>query len=249
MTDKKITSEQLRRQWQKAARAWIEGTAAGRNFYREGLLDQWMLRAVGDVAGKKIIDLGCGEGRFCRMLAERGANVIGIDICRPLIEYASRHGAGDETYIVGDMEDLGDFDGNSFDMAVSYISLVDILDYAKAIAEAHRVLKAGGRFVVCNLQPMCTADNKWLRDENRKQIHFRLDNYFNEGPRGLRMFDVPMINMHRTLSAYINCFLDTGFVLEGIREPKPSPEQVKRWPHVADNLRVPYFIIYLLRKP
>ena len=56
-------------------------------------------------------------------------------------------------------------------------------------------------------------------------------------------------NFHRTLSSYVSSFLDAGLVLEGIREPRPSPEQVAKYPGLDDNLRVPYFIIYLLSKP
>ena len=47
----------------------------------------------------------------------------------------------------------------------------------------------------------------------------------------------------------MNSFLDAGFVVEGLREPTPILEQVERYPYIADNLRVPEFIIYLLRKP
>jgi len=53
---------------------------------------------------------------------------------------------------------------------------------------------------------------------------------------------------HRTLSNTINSFIQSGFVLEGLKEPMPSAQQVQEYPDVADNLRVPLFVIYLLRK-
>ena len=55
------------------ASVWIKEVREGRNPTREGLLDQPMLEACGDVDGLKILDSGCGEGRFCRLLAARGA--------------------------------------------------------------------------------------------------------------------------------------------------------------------------------
>ena len=58
-----------------------------------------------------------------------------------------------------------------------------------------------------------------------------------------------MTNFHRSLSSYVSSFLETGFILDDIREPMPSPEQAVEYPYIADNLRVPEFIIYLLRKP
>ena len=47
----------------------------------------------------------------------------------------------------------------------------------------------------------------------------------------------------------MNAFVNAGFTSEGIREPMPSPTQVERYPSMADNLRVPELIIYLLRRP
>ena len=44
-----------------------------------------MLQAVGDVRGKDAVDLGCGEGRFCRTPARRGARVTRIDLCETMI--------------------------------------------------------------------------------------------------------------------------------------------------------------------
>jgi hypothetical protein len=55
-------------------------------------------------------------------------------------------------------------------------------------------------------------------------------------------------NFHRTLGTCINTFLKAGFVLEEIREPFPSEKQLVDCPANADILRVPLFIIYLLRK-
>jgi len=242
------TKDHLRRQWAEFAETYISRTAAGDNVYRDGLLDKWMLEAVGDVAGKRVIDLGCGEGRFCRMLAERGAVITGIDLCERFIEHAEAHRINDEQYHVADMENLSRFPDGGFDMAVSFVSLVDIMHLEKAVTEAYRLLRTRGRFIACNLQPMSTAGNSWLRDADGRQIHFILDNYFDESERIVKMFGKQMTNFHRTLGTYVNCFLAAGFALEGIREPRPSPEQVANWPDVADNLRLPYFIIYLLRK-
>ena len=212
--------------------------------HREGLLDQWMLEAVGSVKGLKVIDLGCGEGRFCRMLAERGANVTGIDFIPQFIKYASAHKVGNETYLIGDVQKLSQYVDQSFDLAVSYVTLVDMPDFRSAILEAYRVLRTGGHFVVCNVQPMSTAGNCWVKDGDGVKLHFRLDDYFDESERAMGS----LTDFHRTLSTYINTFLGAGFRLDGIREPKPSPEQLERYPDVADFLRVPHFIIYLLSK-
>ena len=232
-----------RDQWASFAEEWIRKVQEG-DPHRVGLLDEWMLHAIGPVKGLRIIDLGCGEGRFCRMLAERGADVCGVDFIPRFIEYASTHTVGNEAYVIGDIQSLYQFGDETFDLAVSYVTLVDMPDLVSAVREAYRVLRKGGRFVVCNLQPMSTAGNCWIKDENGVKLHFRLDNYFDESERAMGS----VTDFHRTLSTYINTFLEAGFLLDGIREPKPSPEQLERYPEIDDLLRVPHFIIYLLSK-
>ena len=87
MTDQLILKNELKAQWEAMAEDWISQVQDGETSHREAMLDGWMLDAVGDVSGRKVIDLGCGEGRFSRMLAERGAVVTGVDLCRPFIEF------------------------------------------------------------------------------------------------------------------------------------------------------------------
>jgi len=222
---------------------------ANRETHRAGILDSWMLEAVGDVRDRDVIDLGCGEGRFSRMLAQRGARVVGVDLCAAFVEAATAQQSTSERYLVGDMEHLHDIADARFDLAVSYVSLVDVPDFRSAIRESFRLLKPGGRFVVCNLAPMVTAGNRWFKDADGQKICFLLDDYLDETTRDMPMRGVNITNFHRTLSSYVNSFLDAGFVLEGLREPYPSPEQAAEYPEIADNLRVPLFIIYLLRKP
>ncbi|MYB49027.1 MAG: class I SAM-dependent methyltransferase [Dehalococcoidia bacterium] len=239
--------ERLRTQWTEAVQDWIETDQT----VRSGFLDTWMLDALGDVSGKSVIDIGCGEGRFSRLLSELDATVTGIDLTEPLIEQARRVGSKRETYLVGDAETLEGVSDESFDLAVSYIVLVDLLDYRKSIREAYRVLRPGGSFVVCNVHPMRTASKSivgWIRDSSGK-LFYPVDNYTEEGEREFLWWGAPFINMHRTISSYVSAFLDVGFVLEALQEPIPSEEQLVENPKFDDELRVPNFIIYVLKKP
>lgn len=214
------------------------------------MLDSWMLDAIGDVSGRRILDIGCGEGRFCRLLAGLGAEVTGIDLTEALVERGRKLGCGRETYLVGNAEDLADLDSQSFDLAVSYIVLVDLFDYRGSIEAAYRVLKPGGRFVVCNIHPIRSAQQPggWITQAGKKLV-YPVDNYSDEGPREFTWWGKRFINMHRTLSSYISAFVEAGFVLEQLHEPTPSDEQLVVNPHFDDELRAPNFIIYALRKP
>ena len=184
------------------------------------------------------------------MLTKSGAKVTGVDLCRPLIEYAESHRVGNETYLLADMEDLDGVPDNEFDLAVSYVSLVDVLDMQRAISAAFRVMRPGGRFVVCNVHPMRMANaGGWIKQRDVK-LHYPVDNYFDESARELRTGEgKPWTNFHRTLETHAMAFLDAGFVIEAIREPRPTQEQAKQHPNIDDELRVPNFIIFVLRKP
>ena len=235
----------LRTQWTEAAQDWIGQDQA----VRTGMLDSWMLDALGDVRGRRALDIGCGEGRFSRLLAGLGAEVTGVDLTEPLIERARELAVGGDTYVVGDAENLAGIEDESFDIAVSYIVLVDLLDYRASIEAAYRVLRPGGRFVVCNVHPMRSAvPYGWINQGGRK-LFYAVDNYWDEGPREFPWWGKNFVNMHRTLSSYVNAFVESGFTLESLDEPTPSEEQLVENPSFDDEFRAPNFIVYKLRKP
>ena len=237
-------SERLHSQWVESAQDWIDTDQA----VRTGMLDSWMLDALGNVGGKSAIDIGCGEGRFSRLLSKLGASVTGVDLTEALIARARAMSTG-EAYILGDAEDLNEVESDSFDLAVSYIVLVDLLDYCSAIGGAYRVLRPGGRFVVCNIHPMRSSlPAGWIKQADRK-LFYPVDDYTDEGPREWTWWGRRFVNMHRTLSSHIAAFLDAGFTLRALHEPTPSEEQLAAHPNFDDEFRCPNFIIYVLDKP
>ncbi len=239
------TRDRLRSQWTGAAEDWIGQDQT----IRADFLDSWMLDALGDVSGKRVLDIGCGEGRFTRLLAGLGARATGIDLTKPLLDRARRLAVADETYLLSDAETLDGIESESFDLAVSYIVLVDLHDYRASIEAAYRVLRPGGAFIVCNVHPMRMAvPMGWITQGGRK-LFYPIDAYADEGPREFTWWGKPFMNMHRMLSSYIAAFLDAGFVLQALHEPTPTPEQLERNPHFDDEYRAPNFIIYHLRKP
>lgn len=240
----------LRREWRELAPAWIKEAREGRNPTRNGLLDAPVLEACGDVEGLKVLDCGCGEGRFCRILAERGAGyVLGLDLCEPMIEAARGLQSGRDEYRLQDVQDLSFLEDESFDLVVSYLNQCDLPDFAANTKEVFRVLKKGGRFIIANLHPMRSATGQWCRSPEGEKLHVTVDHYFEEGERHWKMMGVWFTNFHRSLATYINTFIRTGFLLEKNVEPTVTSEQLKEYPELEDELRVPNFIIYVLRKP
>jgi len=246
----KEENSKLRQEWKNLAPRWIREVREGKNSVRNGLLDPVMLEACGNVEGLSVLDCGCGEGRFCRMLAERGAKyVLGLDLCDLMIEAARKLQSGCDEYRVWDVQDLGFIESETFDLVVSYLNQCDLPDFKANTEEVFRVLKKGGRFIIANLHPMRSATGKWCRDSNGEKLHVNLDNYFDEGERHFQMLGAEFTNFHRTLSTYINSFIKTGFIIKQVIEPTVNKKILSEYPDLDDELRVPNFIVYVLEKP
>lgn len=245
-----MDQNELRREWNELAPAWIREAREGLNPTRTGLLDRPMLQACGDVAGLRIVDCGCGEGRFCRMLAERGAAfVLGLDLCCTMIEAARQLQRERDEYRVADVQDLGFLDSESFDLCVSYLNQCDLPDFMANNREVFRILKPGGRFIIANLHPMRSAVGGWQTTAEGEKQHVILDRYFDETDRHWQMMGTDVTNFHRSLSTYVQGFLSAGFVLDDLIEPSVTEDQLEDYPQLDDEMRVPNFIIYVLKKP
>lgn len=222
--------------WEFSARAYIEFQDRG-DANRTLLLDPVMLDQCGDVKGKLVIDLGSGEGRFSRMLAERGARVVGLDLTRELLHTAHTRRGANDTYLRGTAERLP-FRSDCFEVAVSYITLVDIVDFRAAIAEAARVLRRGGRLVAANLG-FITASAGWLRDDAGKRLYHRVDRYAAEWSQVYEWSGIRITNWHRPLSAYMSAYLDAGLELRAFLEPVPEDQSLRDDDFFEDWFRVP----------
>jgi len=231
--------------WEKSAPAWIALMERGdRN--RTLTLDPAMLRLAGDVGGSTVCDIGCGEGRFCRMLAERGAVTTGIDPSANLIHQA-RLADPSGTYVRANAEFLP-FASDSFDLVTCYLVLIDIYDYCLAIKEMARVAKLGGRILVANMNSFTTTlPNPWIRNESGDLQHVVVSDYFEERADVIAWSGIEVVNYHRPFEAYMSAFLGAELSLTHFEEPQPSAEAVVANRRMA-AWRIPNFHVMQWRK-
>jgi SAM-dependent methyltransferase len=166
-----------------------------------------------------------------------------------MIDAARELETGVDEYRVADVQELDFIDDDAFDVAVSYLNQCDLPDFAANNREVFRVLRPGGRFVIANLHPMRSAAGGWHKDQTGRKLHAILDSYFDESERFWEIWGEDLTNFHRSLSTYLNDFLDTGFVITRVVEPSVTLLDLKQYPELEDELRVPNFIIYVLDKP
>lgn len=93
-----------------------------------------------------VLDVGCGAGRFCRIAADRGARVSGIDATPELVEIARRRVLGGD-FRAGEMEALP-WPDDSFDLVTGFNSFFIAADTANAVREAGRVARPGGHIAM-----------------------------------------------------------------------------------------------------
>jgi SAM-dependent methyltransferase len=230
--------------WDHSARAWIDVIGEDGDWGRKYVLDAPMLAEVDAMAPRRLLDLGCGEGRFCRLAAARGITTVGIDPTAALIDEARRrHPEGD--YRVEGAEALS-LDDASVDLVVAYLSLIDIADLDAALRECRRVLRPGGHLLIANLQAFNTAAVPlgWTREPDGSR-RFCIDHYLQERPVETAWRGIRIINWHRPLSTYMAGLLDEGFVLEHFAEPAPQGVDDDK----ADRYRrAPNFLVMRWRK-
>jgi ubiquinone/menaquinone biosynthesis C-methylase UbiE len=123
-------------EWSARATAWAElwGELAMPAF-------QAVANGTGIGAGARVLDVGCGSGEFCRLAAERGAEVSGIDAAEGMIEIARRL-APSADLRVGAMERLP-WDADTFDVVTGFNAFQFAADMIVALREAKRVARPG----------------------------------------------------------------------------------------------------------
>lgn len=233
--------------WNESAEAWTASQGEEGDFGRRFVLDGPMKARVAALGPVRALDVGCGEGRFCRILQGMGIPTIGVDPTVALIDTARRRDpAGD--YRVGRVEAL-EFADATFDLVVSYLTMIDFPDLRAAVAEMTRVLKPGGRLLIANLTSLNTAG---LGDERlgshydaRGRYSYAVDGYLDERSQWVEWGGIRIVNWHRPLETYMSLLLDQGLILTHFAEPAPTggdPAKVDRY------RRAPWFHVMEWRK-
>jgi len=245
--------EVIAAQWNAVAPEWDARYGEEGDTYRVHLLNPALLSILGDVRGKRVLDAGCGNGYMCRLLARRGAQVVGVDLAPRWIEIARGRepGLGIE-YHVGSIAHMPFLADGSFDAVISVCVLMDVRGYEDALREMHRVLVPGGTLAVAIMHP-CFASppgGGWerqpvdsTRPEDRR--YWRVQDYLQRTWETWHWEGVgTATGFHRPLSDYMQTLLGLGFHLTHFIEPRPARELVATDPAAwAPDARIPLFLV------
>lgn len=103
-----------------------------------------ILDALGDISGRRVLEIASGTGHLAAAAVARGASVTGIDVARAMVEIARQTAPVNATFDVGNAEAL-DFPDATFDAVMCSFGLLHFGDADRALAEMARVVKPGGR--------------------------------------------------------------------------------------------------------
>jgi len=215
-----IENDPVARAWDDFADEFYVRTGDAGDYDYQHFITPAVLRLLGDPKGLRILDQGCGTGIVTRELARRGAQVVGADISSKMLDLAREFEevtALGIDYRVGDAASMPDLDDESFDAVVSNMALMNIENHTGAVAEARRVLKPGGRFVLSIYHPCFFMPKSGWAHSNpesgqpEEKHHWRVDHYFQRRQFAKSIF-------HRTLADYLNALMTGGFRLEALEE-------------------------------
>jgi 2-polyprenyl-3-methyl-5-hydroxy-6-metoxy-1,4-benzoquinol methylase len=257
-----ISDKQISQAWDKLADKWANRFTEHGDMNRKYIIDPTLFRLMGKVKGLSILDAGCGHGYLCRLLAKKGANMVGVDLSKSFIEMARQKEKAAPlgiTYYHRSLSDLAIFQNETFDMVVSNLALMDVLDQKKAIGELHRVLKKNGRLIFSIMHPCFSSSpvHGWVRvpkDSQRKEdwIYWKVDRYFD---RSMEIWQLApgwpsTYSFHYPLSDYVKTLIQNGFTITNFEEPVPSKKAMKEHHRELGNEcdRIPWFLIIGAKK-
>ncbi|WP_202867467.1 class I SAM-dependent methyltransferase [Kribbella pittospori] len=175
-----------------------------------------MLDLAGDVAGRRILDVGCGAGPLSAALRDRGAIMSGFDVSSAMIELARRRLGEDADLTVADLAKPLPYADAAFDDVVASLVLHYLEDWTEPLAELRRVLKPGGRLILSLNHPIVhTALNPDAE-------YFDVAEFSFDAEHAGRT--VVYTIWHRPLQAMSDAFTAAGFRISVISEPPIAPD-------------------------
>jgi len=204
-----------------------------------------------DLAGRRVVDLGCGFGWFSRWANTSGAaSVVGRDISTKMLERARADTtAASVEYRRSDLDHL-DLAPDSADVVFSSLTLHYVRDLDRLVSTMAGSLAPGGSLVFSVEHPIYSAPTT---QEFETGIHgerfWPLDNYLLEGERVRNWFVDGVVKEHRTVATYVNTVIDAGLTIDRIIEWGPTADDVRSRPKLADDRHRPWFLLLRASKP
>jgi ubiquinone/menaquinone biosynthesis C-methylase UbiE len=214
---------------------------AGSEYHRQVVLPGAM-RLLAAKPGERILDIACGQGVLCRLLAAavgEGGKITGIDAARELIRAARQHASAHIDYLVGDARTLDHLPENNFDAAACILAIQNIHPIQPVFTGVARSLRPGGRLVLVMMHPCFRGpkETSWGWDPRDSVQYRRVDRYLipRKTPITTHPGSAPTEytwSFHKPLEAYVKPLRNAGLLIDALEE-WPSHKTSQPGPRAA----------------
>lgn len=226
---------------------YIQKRAKG-NAPNELLEEPIINELLGNVAGKKILDLGCGDGRFGAILLEKGAQAYdGIEGSANMVGLAQKQLQAKNAKIIHQDITEAVLGKAVYDIVLSRLVLHYIPHLEPLLNNIHQALKINGQFICSIEHPIITSCYDAYH-QKVKRGNWIVDNYFSAGERINHWMGKPVVKYHKTIEAYWQLFRAANFELLQLRESKPDPSRFIDAAEYERRSRIPLFMLFQLQK-
>ena len=214
--------------------------------YGPDLPNESSLRLLGDLKGRRVLDLGCGAAQASIACAKQGATVIGVDSSAEQLTLARQLCEQEAVRVElrqGDLADLAFLNSDSIDLVFSASAFDYVEDIGRAFRQCHRVLKVGAPLVFSCKHPM------WqVLDEDSSPPLLSRRAYFDHTPVDVERSGVTLTEYPHTFADLTLGLARASLRIETIIEPEPSSAGPRSpWWREAERL-IPRTIIFKARK-
>ena len=211
--------------------------------YNDLIEQPCILDLVGDITGKKVIDIGCGFGTLTFALSKlKPLKVVGIDNSVRMLELAKRvNPAQNIEYKRLNAENLITL-GEKFDMVCSSLMFHYIEDLSSMVKSIREMLCDGGRLIFSQEHPILTAGEMGVTVTDLSE-GVNIKKYSLDGERHVKWLGKKVVKYHRKISTILNILLDNGFIIEKILEPVPSPDMIEENKRMLTELQRPSYLM------
>ncbi len=212
-----------------------------------------ILSMMPKVKDKKILDLGCGDGRIDEVLVKSGAKQIyGIDISNNMIKLARDRNLENCKFELLPMEEISKIN-EKFDIVYSSLAFHYVEDLDSLLGDIYALLNKDGILLFSMESPLNTATIIEDKDVDNKVVvndksYYLFSDYCNEGERKVYWQDIYLTKYHRTYATVISLLIKNNFEILEVRDSVVSKQTIKLNPKFKNQLDKPYFTFFKLKK-
>lgn len=248
---KKVT-QKTKTDWENISEWYDTYLGTDNDSYHSKVVIPNLLRLLGDFKGKKILDLGCGNGIVAKLLAQQGGIIFGVDGSTSLINKAKQNASDKEKYYVHDVRVGLPKDAVEIDHCISVLSIQNMDSIHSVFKHVRSSLSSKGSFHIVTLHPAfrIPKESDWVFDEKRKKQGRVVFNYMSESKISIlqnpsNKNSPTSITFHRPLQVYSKTLQNNYFTIKRIEEwcshKESSPGKRKNAEDIARK-EIPMFL-------